>query len=412
MGTPHTSPGITYAKWEWRTAEHLFSRHQVIAPFNTQAALRSALDLGATPTVYFARHDPHPSLEQMPCLPFYIPSGKGTTFPPGVLVLYPGQILRLQGVRANPKTGIVNGAKVKLLHIEINPAERSVLVPGCPRELTSTPLFLKVRLLKPGQVRLQVPGLETDEFLICPRKRRFTYLQPGPTPKAYKPQISMTRTQFPVMTGSALTEFIAQGTALLHVILTLILCFLKVRRSIMPWWICGSRPLDFRSKTAVLPTMLHACYSRPCTHPRIALSGRNVPSLAAYVMLSRVRSYSGLALLGQPAKEILFQRPDSDYTTFMRRIDTLASTTWTSLSNLAVRVPRQYEELFDLPDSTSSVCCFVHTLQSRALLPSLMTAMMWQLIPHRFQTVALPFHHCSLQEAAPAEPDVIPMEED
>ena len=160
---PHTLR-LTYAKWEWRTAEHLFSRHQVIAPFNTQAALRSALDLGATPTVYFARHDPHPSLEQMPCLPFYIPSGKGTTFPPGVLVLYPGQILRLQGVRANPKTGIVNGAKVKLLHIEINPAERSVLVPGCPRELTSTPLFLKVRLLKPGQVRLQVPGLETDEF--------------------------------------------------------------------------------------------------------------------------------------------------------------------------------------------------------------------------------------------------------
>ena len=158
--------------------------------------------------------------------------------------------------------------------------------------------------------------------------------------------------------------------------------------------------------------MLHACYSRPCTHPRIALSGRNMPSLAAYVMLSRVRSYSGLALLGQPAKEILFQRPDSDYTTFMRRIDTLASTTWTSLSNLAVRVPRQYEELFDLPDTTSSVCCFVHTLQSRALLPSLMTAMMWQLIPHWFQTVALPFHHCSLQEAAPAEPDVIPMEED
>jgi hypothetical protein len=212
MGTPHTSPDITYAKWEWRTAEHLFSRHQVIAPFNTQAALRSALDLGATPTVYFARHDPPPSLEQMPCLPFYVPSGKGTTVPPGVLVFYPGQILRLQGVRANPRTGIVNGAKVKLLHIEISPEERSVLVPGSPRELTATPLFLKVRLLKPGKVRLQIPDLELDEFLIFPRKRRFTYLQPGPTPKAYKPQIPMTRTQFPVMTGSALTEFVAQGT--------------------------------------------------------------------------------------------------------------------------------------------------------------------------------------------------------
>ena len=178
----------------------------------------------------------------------------------------------------------------------------------------------------------------------------------------------------------------------------------------MPWWICGNRPLDFRSKTAVLPTMFHARYCHPCAHPRI--SCRTVPSLAAYVMLSRVRSYSGLALLGQPAKDILFQKPDADYMTFMRRIDTLASTTWKLLSNLAVCVPRQYEELFDLPDITSPVCCFVHTLQSHQLLPSLMTVMMWQLIPNRLYTVALPFHQCSVQAAAPAEPDVIPMEED
>ena len=85
------------------------------------------------------------------------------------------------------------------------------------------------------------------------------------------------------------------------------------------------------------------------------------PALSAYVMLSRVRSFSGLALLGHPAKDILFQKPDADYLTFMTRIDTLAQATWRSLSTLAVNLPIQYEENQDLADLISEprVRCFV-----------------------------------------------------
>ena len=70
-------------------------------------------------------------------------------------------------------------------------------------------------------------------------------------------------------------------------------------------------------------------------------------------MLSRVRSYSGLALLGYPAKDILFQKPDTDYLTFMNRIDNLAQTTWRSLSTLAVDLPIEYVEKHDLADLDS-----------------------------------------------------------
>ena len=85
------------------------------------------------------------------------------------------------------------------------------------------------------------------------------------------------------------------------------------------------------------------------------------PALSAYVMLSRVRSYSGLALLGHSAKDILFQKPDADYLTFMTRIDTLAQATWRSLSTLAVNLPIQYEDNQDLADLISEprVRCFV-----------------------------------------------------
>ena len=112
----------------------------------------------------------------------------------------------------------------------------------------------------------------------------------------------------------------------------------QVRRSIMPSWICGNRPLEFRLKTAVLLLFWHASHA---------------PSLSAYVMLSRVRSYSGLALLGYPAKDILFQKPDTDYLTFMNRIDDLAQTTWRSLSTLAVDLPIEYVEKHDLADLDS-----------------------------------------------------------
>ena len=109
----------------------------------------------------------------------------------------------------------------------------------------------------------------------------------------------------------------------------------------MPSWICGNRPLEFRLKIAVLLFILGML--------------SHAHSLSAYVMLimSRVRSYSGLALLGYPAKDILFQKPDADYLAFMTRIDDLAQATWRSLSTLAVDLPIQYEENDYLADLTS-----------------------------------------------------------
>ena len=121
---PSTDPSVTYDDPLWRGAPHLFSRNDVIAQHNVQASRCAAQDLKVPPVVVWAVDMPERgaaplSLLTRTMLPHFRP--KCQTVQPGVLLLYPGQKLRVQAfAKQSSVTGLVNGATATLVQVGVS----------------------------------------------------------------------------------------------------------------------------------------------------------------------------------------------------------------------------------------------------------------------------------------------------
>ena len=116
------------------------------------------------------------SLVTRTMLPHFRP--KSQTMQPGVLILYPGQKLRVQAfAKQSSVTGLVNGATATLVRIVYNKDESSKHTsdPAVPRELNSMPQYLILKLDKPGLKPLAIKGLEPGEFIIKPVTNNFVF---------------------------------------------------------------------------------------------------------------------------------------------------------------------------------------------------------------------------------------------
>ena len=208
MGLPSTDPTVTYDDPLWRGAPHLFSRNDVIAQHNVQASRCAAQDLQVPPVVVWALDMPERGAEPLTLvarsmLPHYRP--KSVTVQPGVLLLYPGQKLRVQAfTKQSSVTGLVNGATATLVRIVYNTDESSAatLDPATARELDCMPQCLILKLDKPGLKPLAIPGLGPGEFMIKPVTNKFTFKQ---DPKDFG--VGVRRLMFPVEHAAAMSEF-------------------------------------------------------------------------------------------------------------------------------------------------------------------------------------------------------------
>ena len=208
MGLPSTPPTVTYDDPLWRGAPHLFSRNDVIAQHNVQASRCAAQDLQVPPVVVWALDMPERGAEPLTLvarnmLPHFRP--KSVTVQPGVLLLYPGQKLRVQAfTKQSSVTGLVNGATATLVRIVYNTDEKSTatLDPAAARELDCMPQCLILKLDKPGLKPLAIPGLGPGEFMIKPVTNKFTFRQ---DPKDFG--VGVRRLMFPVEHAAAMSEF-------------------------------------------------------------------------------------------------------------------------------------------------------------------------------------------------------------
>jgi hypothetical protein len=208
MGQPSTDPSVTYDDPLWRGAPHLFSRNDVIAQHNVQASRCAAQDLKVPPVVVWAIDMPDRgakpfSLVTRTMLPHFRP--KSQTVQPGVLILYPGQKLRVQAfAKQSSVTGLVNGATATLVRIVYNKDESSERPtdPATPRELNNMPQYLILKLDKPGLKPLAINGLEPGEFIIKPVTNNFVFKQ---EPKDFG--VGVRRLMFPLEPAAAMSEF-------------------------------------------------------------------------------------------------------------------------------------------------------------------------------------------------------------
>jgi hypothetical protein len=183
LGLPETDPSLSYDNPLWRAAPHLFSRNDVIAQHNVQASRCAAQDLKVPPVVIWAQDLPEKGaapftlLARSSCsLPHFRP--KSLTVQPGVLLLHPGQKLRVQAFKKQSSlTGLVNGATATLVRIVYNKDESFTRPsdPGTPRELNNMPQYLILKLDKPGLKPLAIKGLEPGEFIIKPVTNNFVF---------------------------------------------------------------------------------------------------------------------------------------------------------------------------------------------------------------------------------------------
>ncbi len=208
LGQPSTDPSLTYDNPLWRAAPHLFSRNDVIAQHNVQASRCAAQDLEVPPVVVWAQDLPERgaapfTLLARDSLPHFRP--KSLTVQPGVLLLHPGQKLRVQAFKKQSSlTGLVNGATATLTRIVYNNSEASLAIqdPTQARELDCMPQCLVLKLDKPGRIPLDIPGLAPGEFIIKPVTNNFVFKQ---DPKDYG--VGVRRFMFPVEPAAAMSEF-------------------------------------------------------------------------------------------------------------------------------------------------------------------------------------------------------------
>jgi hypothetical protein len=208
MGLPTTDPSLSYDNPLWRAAPHLFSRNDVIAQHNVQASRCAAQDLEVPPVVVWAQDLPERGAAPLTILarsslPHFRP--KSMTVQPGVLLLHPGQKLRVQAFRKQSSlTGLVNGATATLTRIVYNKFETpcAMQVSTQARELDCMPQCLVLKLDKPGRIPLEIPGLGPGEFIIKPVTNQFVFKQ---DPKDFG--VGVRRFMLPVEPAAAMSEF-------------------------------------------------------------------------------------------------------------------------------------------------------------------------------------------------------------